>query len=127
MGPELTKALQKGQVGLNDLMKFLISLGDEYGELAKKIAGSSENAGARLQVAFNKMRIEVGKALQPIGAEFQDIFKAFIEEITPTLVKVLPKIGEAFLAIAKKYRHCCSGDCRRDGRVCSWQDLGNYC
>lgn len=100
-GPELTKALQKGQVGLNDLMKFLISLGDEYGELAKKIAGSSENAGARLQVAFNKMRIEVGKALQPIGAEFQDIFKAFIEEITPTLVKVLPKIGEAFLAIAK--------------------------
>lgn len=100
-GPQLTKALQKGQVGLNDLMKFLVSLGDEYGELAKKIAGSSENAGARLQVAFNQMRIEVGNALQPIGAEFQNIFREFIIEITPALVEILPKIGEAFLAVAK--------------------------
>jgi len=100
-GPELTKALQDGKVGLNDLMKFLVSLGDEYGELAGKIAGSSENAGARLRVAFDQMRVEVGNALQPIGAEFQDIFTEFIEDITPTLVAVLPKIGKAFLVIAK--------------------------
>ena len=100
-GPELTKALQDGKVGLNDLMKFLVSLGDEYGELAGKIARSSENAGARLQTAFNQMRIEVGNALQPIGAEFQDIFTEFIEDITPALVAVLPKIGELVLALAK--------------------------
>lgn len=100
-GPELTKALQDGKVGLNDLMKFLVSLGDEYGELAGKIAGSSENAGARLRVAFDQMRVEVGNALQPIGAEFQDIFTEFIEDITPTLVAVLPKIGELALALAK--------------------------
>jgi len=100
-GPELTKALQDGKVGLNDLMKFLVSLGDEYGALALKIAASSENAGARLEVAYNKMRIEVGKALQPIGAEFQNAFAEFIEDITPTLVEVLPKIGEAALALAK--------------------------
>ena len=100
-GPELTKALQDGKVGLNDLMKFLVSLGDEYGELAEKIAASSENAGARLQIAFNNMRIEVGDALQPIGAEFQDAFTEFIEDITPTLVAVLPKIGELALALTK--------------------------
>ena len=35
-GPELTKALQDGKVGLNDLMKFLVSLGDEYGELRRE-------------------------------------------------------------------------------------------
>lgn len=99
-GPELTKALQDGKVGLNDLMKFLVSLGDEYGELAERIAGSSENAGARLQIAFNQMRIEVGEALQPIGAEFQDVFTEFIKDITPALVAVLPKIGEFVLALA---------------------------
>ena len=99
-GPELTKALQDGEVGLNDLMKFLVQLGGEYGELAEKIAGSSEAAGQRLQVAYNNMRIEVGNALQPIGAEFQDAFTEFIKDITPTLVELLPKIGEFALALA---------------------------
>ena len=82
-------------------MKFLVSLGDEYGELAEKIAASSENAGARLQIAFNNMRIEVGGALQPIGAEFQNAFTEFIEDITPTLVAVLPKIGKLAVDLAK--------------------------
>jgi len=100
-GPELTKALQQGQVGLNDLTKFLVSLGDEYGDLALKIARSSENAGARLQVAFNDLRIEVGEALQPIGAEFQNTFKEFIETIAPALVEVLPKIGKVALEVGK--------------------------
>ena len=100
-GPELTKALQKGEVGLNDLMKFLVQLGGEYGKLAEKIAGSSEAAGQRLQIAYNNMRVEIGNALQPIGAEFQDAFTEFIRDITPTLVAVLPKIGEFFLLLAK--------------------------
>ena len=100
-GPELTKALQKGEVGLNDLMKFLVQLGGEYGELAKKIAGSSESAGARLTVAYNNMRIEIGKALQPVGAEFQEAFANFIENITPALLSTLPKLGQLFLSVAK--------------------------
>jgi tape measure domain-containing protein len=100
-GPELTKALQKGQVGLNDLMKFLVQLGGEYGELAEKIAGSSEAAGQRLQVAYNNMRIEIGNALQPIGAEFQNAFVEFIQDITPVLVELLPKIAKFALNVAK--------------------------
>jgi tape measure domain-containing protein len=93
-GPELSKALQQGEVGLNDLMKFLVQLGGEYGELAEKIAGSSESAGARLTVAYNKMRIEIGKALQPIGAEFQEAFLEFITDIGPSLVVMAKAVGE---------------------------------
>ncbi len=93
-GPELTKALQQGEVGLNDLMKFLVQLGGEYGELAEKIAGSSESAGARLTVAYNNMRIEIGKALQPIGAEFQEAFLEFITDIGPSLVVMAKAVGE---------------------------------
>lgn len=100
-GPELTKALQQGEVGLNDLMKFLVQLGGEYGELAEKIAGSSESAGARLTVAYNKMRIEIGKTLQPVGAEFQQAFGEFLEEITPAILAALPSIRDGLIALAK--------------------------
>jgi tape measure domain-containing protein len=93
-GPQLTKALQDGEVGLNDLMKFLVELGDEYGLLAQKIADSSESAGARLQVAYDKMRQEVGKALQPIGAEFQDAFTEFLTDITPALIDAAKAVGD---------------------------------
>ena len=85
-GPELQKALEQGQVGLNDLMKFLDLTSKRYGTTALEIAGSSQDAGARLTVAFQAMRLEVGKALQPLGAELQGAFAAFISEITPAVV-----------------------------------------
>jgi tape measure domain-containing protein len=93
-GPELTKALQDGEVGLNDLMEFLVQLGGDYNALAEKIAQSSESAGARLRVAYDKMRQEVGKALQPIGAEFQAAFAEFIQDITPDLVSAAKAVGD---------------------------------
>jgi len=99
--PELQKALEQGQVGLNELMNFIIQLGDEYAGVAEQIAGSSQDSGARLAVAFNQMRIAIGEALQPIGAEFQAAFAEFIEKITPTLVATLPKIAEAALGLAR--------------------------
>jgi hypothetical protein len=43
----------------------------------------------------------VGKALQPIGAEFQDAFTEFIEDITPALVASLPVIAQAFKTLAQ--------------------------
>jgi len=85
-GPELQKALEQGEVGLNDLMKFLALTGERYGATALEIAGSSQDAGARLTVAFQAMRLEVGKALQPLGAELQETFTAFIKDITPAVV-----------------------------------------
>jgi lambda family phage tail tape measure protein len=94
-GPELQKALEQGEVGLNDLMKFLALTGERYGATALEIAGSSQDAGARLTVAFQAMRLEVGKALQPLGAELQGAFAAFIKDITPAVVSSAKAIAAA--------------------------------
>jgi tape measure domain-containing protein len=98
-GPELQKALEQGQVGLNDLMKFLELAGGRYGQTALKIAKSSEDAGARLNVAFNDMRLNVGKALQPLGAQLQEVFTGFLVSITPALTAIaraLPSLVDGF-------------------------------
>jgi lambda family phage tail tape measure protein len=95
-GPQLQKALQEGQVGLNDLMKFLQLISTEYGQTALKIAGSSQEAGARLSVAMKNMQLEVGRALQPIGASLQSAFAEFITTITPSVVAALKGIAAAF-------------------------------
>jgi tape measure domain-containing protein len=91
--PELQKALEQGEVGLNELMKFIVQLGDEYSGVAGKIADSSQDAGARLTVAFNDMRIAIGETLQPVGAQFQEAFSDFIVNITPSLVAAAKAIG----------------------------------
>ena len=92
-GPELQKALQEGKVGLNDLMKFLQLISSNYGQTALKIAASSQEAGARLSVAFKNMQLEVGRALQPVGALLQDAFAGFIRNTTPALVLAAKLIG----------------------------------
>lgn len=93
--PELQKALEQGEVGLNELMKFVVALGDEYVGVAKRIADSSQDAGARLTVAYNEMRLGVGAALQPLGALLQGAFASFLETITPALI-----IGAKGVAVA---------------------------
>jgi tape measure domain-containing protein len=85
-GPELQKALEQGQIGLNDLMKFLTAVRDRYSSTALTVAGSSEEAGARLKIAFDEMRLEVGKALKSTGSDLQVAFAAFVKEITPAVV-----------------------------------------
>ena len=93
-GPELQKSLQKGEVGLDDLMKFLALVGKRYSGTALEISKSSQDAGARLAIAFQAMRLEVGKALQPLGAEIQEAFTAFIKDITPSVVSSVKAIAE---------------------------------
>jgi len=99
--PELQKNLKAGTVGLNELMRFIVELGSTYGGTAEKISDSNADAGARLQVQIQDLQAAVGEGLVPIGAQFQDAFARFIEEITPTLADVLPKIAQFFLDIAK--------------------------
>jgi lambda family phage tail tape measure protein len=94
-GPELQKALEQGEVGLNDLMKFLALTGERFRGTAAAISSSSQDAGARLTVAFQAMRLEVGNALQPLGAELQETFTAFIKEITPAVVSSAKAIAAA--------------------------------
>ena len=99
--PELQKNLKAGTVGLNELMNFIVELGNKYNTTAEKISGSNAEAGAKLSVAIQDMQASIGAALIPIGAQFQAAFAEFIREITPFLATNLPKLGRLFLALAK--------------------------
>ena len=84
----LQKMLKDGTVGLDMLEKFVISLGKEYIPIAKKIAQSSEAAGERAKVAWNDLRIAVGKELIPIGAQFQEIGIQIMSSILPAVINL---------------------------------------
>ena len=99
--PQLQENLKKGTVGLNELMNFIVELGNTYGGTAEQISASNADAGARLAVVIQDMQAEVGKALVPIGAQFQTAFAEFIEKITPFLVDNVPKIAKLFLDLSK--------------------------
>jgi len=96
----LQKMLKDGTVGLDMLEKFVISLGKEYIPIAKKIAQSSEEAGARAKVAFNELRISVGKQLIPIGEQFQEIGIQILKTILPAVVTIAQAMIPVFKAIA---------------------------
>jgi len=82
---ELQKNLKDGTVGLDMLSKFITSLGEEYAPLAKRIAESNEEAGARSRIAMNKMKIAVGTSLKEVGAQFQIIGAELLVELVPAL------------------------------------------
>ena len=65
---ELDKALEQGQVSLQDFQKFAEELFDRYGETAKEIADSPD-AGDRLKVVLERLE-NAGTPLKPIGAAF---------------------------------------------------------
>ena len=83
---ELDKMLSKGEVTLNDFMKFAQELSRRYGQSANEIAASSQSAGDRMQVTFARLREAIGRELQPIGAQFQEIFANFFAENEQAIV-----------------------------------------
>lgn len=89
---ELDKALEKGQVSLQDFQKFSEELFKQYGENAKIIADGPDAAGDRLKVSLSKLKEAVGPILKDIGASFQNFaaeaIKSFID-----LGKQLGKFG----------------------------------
>jgi lysozyme len=92
-GPEMMKGLSQGKIGLNDLMSFIKSLGPEFEATAMKIAGSQEDAGARLQVQVTEFKRLLGAELIPIGAEIQEKLIKAIKESGPSLIVLLKGIG----------------------------------
>jgi len=97
----LQKALKDGTVGLDMLSKFIESLGTEYAGLARKIAGSPEEAGARARIAMNKLRIAIGDELIPIGSEFQEISANILIDLVPALTKVAEIGGDVFFGFSQ--------------------------
>jgi tape measure domain-containing protein len=83
-GPELAKALQSGTVGLNDLMKFATLLNDKYAKSADKMAKSTDDAGAKMQISLDKLRLAFGNFFKPVGADIQN----FIGQIADLTTKL---------------------------------------
>ena len=81
----LQESLKNGTVGLDMLSKFIESLGEEYIPIAKEIAKSNAEAGARLVIATNKMRLAVGENFKDIGAEFQILQAEILTELAPAV------------------------------------------
>ena len=83
--PQLQKDLEQGTVGLNDLMKFVAALGPEYAETAKKMANSTDEAGARMENALKKMQLAFGEFFKPVGAGIQDLITKFANLATAAI------------------------------------------
>lgn len=79
---ELDKALERGEVSLQDFQTFTAALFKRYGENAKIIASGPNAAGARLTVQLEKLNESVGNLLRPLGAFFQSTFAAIVRDIT---------------------------------------------
>ena len=70
---ELDKALEKGEVSLEDFVRFAKSLLEEYEEDAKKLADAPENAGTRLKIAMDNLKEAIGPITKDIGNMFTDM------------------------------------------------------
>ena len=92
--PQLQKDLKDGVVGLNDVMKFAGALSERYGSTADKMAKSTEDAGSRMKVALDKLKLIFGEFFKPIGAGFQDLTAKFANflsgQLTGTATTKIP-------------------------------------
>jgi len=95
--PQLSKDLEQGVVGLNDVMKFVIELEKTHAKTASDVAKSSEESGARMTVALDEVKLAIGSAFQPIGSMFQDS----ITEMVASTKDSLETLKEAISAVSK--------------------------
>jgi len=82
---ELDKALEGGKVTLQDFMTFSDMLFKKYGENAEILAQGPEAAGDRLATSMSEFKDALGDILGPIGASFQTVFTAIVEDITAAI------------------------------------------
>ena len=80
---ELDKALENGEVTLEQFIQFSEELFKRYGKTAGLLADAPENAGKRLQMALDNISIQIGRFAGPIGAGFQAIATSIVEGLTP--------------------------------------------
>lgn len=90
---ELDKALEKGQVSLQDFQKFAEKLFAQYGENAKIIADGPDAAGDRLKTSLSRLSESVGILLKPLGSEFQKTFASIVSYIDAAIKKLNQFLG----------------------------------
>jgi len=80
---QLDKALENGEVSLQDFLKFSEELFKRYGKTAQIIADAPQNAGARLKIALDNLTVQLGRFAGPIGATFQAIATSIVNGLAP--------------------------------------------
>ena len=108
---ELDKALEKGEVTLEDFLTFSEELFDRYGTSAEILASAPENAGKRLEVALRDAQNNYGFFFQKLGAKLQDNTTQFvnwfnknsqtIKQFITDAINNFIKIGEVAAKIGK--------------------------
>lgn len=86
---ELDASLQSGEVTLKQFVEFVQYSLKKYGETAKIIADSPSQAGARLDKALKNLQKNVGTALGPTGAAFQDFAARSVRGIDRIINKLV--------------------------------------
>jgi len=89
---ELDKALEKGQVSLQDFQLFAEKLFLEYGESAKILADGPDAAGDRLKTQLAELKAAIGPTLRDMGASFQNFASEAIKSFL-SLGKELERFG----------------------------------
>ena len=99
---ELDKALEKGEVSLQDFQKFAEAIFKRYGENAKAIAGGPKSAGDRLKADLEELSESVGTLLEPIGAAFQEFFGGIVKDINKAIEALNIFLGLGAKGIERK-------------------------
>ena len=89
---ELDKALEKGEVSLEDFLTFTKAIFDRYDKNAQIIVDSPSAAGDRLQQKLKELQEAVGILVAPIGAAFQGAASIAVDALTG----IIKKIDELF-------------------------------
>jgi len=92
---KLQKDLRDGTVGLDQVIKFAKKLNIDFADTAIKISNSSADAGQRLKLQMDNLKLAVGEAVLPIGAAFQTMFSEIVEGITSNQ-ESLDLLGDTF-------------------------------
>ena len=110
---ELDKALNDGEVTLDDFVTFARSLLEEYEEDAKKIADAPENAAERLKQSMDKLKLALGPILQDLGNDFINFANTAVQQLT-RLVNFINQIrGDNSKAIVDTARNNYQFDLQR--------------
>ena len=93
---ELDKALERGEVTLQDFLRFSSSIFKRYGKNAEKSLVVLLLLAIDLKVTLERLSENVGTLLAPVGAAFQDIFNGIAREISKATAALAKFFNLAF-------------------------------
>ena len=85
---ELDKALQQGEVNLQDFVTFAESLFEKYEKDAEALYNGPNNAAQRLSDSLNKFNTQLGVLLKPIDTAFKNLFSGILSAATSFITQL---------------------------------------